>query len=105
DLAQQAETLLGQFGLPGGAEVEEDHIGLDTAQEDQGLFGGLGRGDVQIGEDLLEILPQAAIILKNEKLAALHLCRRQQLLCHSCSRFPRGSTKKQNFTLSCKEIR
>ena len=88
DLAQQAQALCGERRLAGGAQVEQHDIGLEPTDEDQGLFGGLGRGDVEIGEDLLELLAQAAIVLENEKLAALHLRRRQQLLCHSDSWFP-----------------
>ncbi len=99
DLAQQAQALLCERRLAGGAQVEEHDIGLEATDEDQGLFGGLGRCDVEIGEDLLELLPQAAIVLQNEKLAALHLRRRHQLLCHSLLLVPWACTDLRSGTL------
>ena len=88
DLPQQLQALRRHRRLAGGAQVEQHDVGLETPHEGERLLGGLGRGDVQIGEDLLELAPQPAIILQDQKLAPLHLRSRQQLLCHACSRFP-----------------
>src|SRR5438270_275436 len=53
----------------------------------------------------IEPVAQAAIVLQNEKLTSLHLCSRQQLRCHTCSRLPSLVQTPQDFTLKCKGSR
>jgi hypothetical protein len=104
DLTQQLQALGRDGRLASRAQIEQDHVRLQTPDQDERLLRSLGRCDLEIRKDLLELTAQAAIVLQNEKLASLHLRSRQQHLYHACSRLPTSSDH-QDFTLKCKEDR
>ncbi len=78
NLPQQFEALSCDSRLAGRAQIEQHDVGLDAAHQHERLLRGLAGGDIEIGEDFLELTPERAVVLENQQLAPVAFGRRRR---------------------------
>lgn len=71
NVAQQLEAG-GRERRVACTQIDHHHVGLEPPHQRERLLGHAGGGDLQIGEDPLELGPQDGIVSQYQELAPMH---------------------------------